>query len=446
MRPSGRFKVISSVGHQGFTHDADNKKHITAMCCHSAGGICVPPLIILHNLTNMPEEIKTNDLSDPFVAWYASSSSGYMNEAIFYYWSFLLVTWMTSYRAIHLPDNIKNENILLIIDGCPSHKCPESLRLLQNHNISVLVIPAHTSHLLQAFDVLLASSLKSYFRKFLIEEKRSFPLVGSTLTKAARTRLLYIRAFIRAWRCSATPTLCRKSFEVVGVSPICPERIFQNPFVIHEERIIEDTLINNKIITSDEIIQRIENNMQREKMPLLLSGWTLNEYENILSWMQIQPKEKGKLLSNPPTLFWHNQHGVWFVLKTFIKDAVPCNPMNIISVLYKIALDSINRGEQTLLQMYQNNENNTEIQQVIIANIIKEKTKSICYEIIKSNIENNNIVVDNINKESIIMETVSAFERFTSFKLQNEIKSSIINQLNYLIEELKSNITILFQQ
>ena len=120
--------------------------------------------------------------------------------------------------------------------------------------------------------------------------------------------------------------------------------------------------------------------------------------------------------------------------------------MNIISALYKIALDSINRGEQTLLQMYQNNDNNTEIQQVIIANIIKEKTKSICYEIIKSNIENNNIVVDNINKESIIMETVSAFERFTSFKLQNEIKSNIINQLNYLIEELKSNITILFQQ
>ena len=120
--------------------------------------------------------------------------------------------------------------------------------------------------------------------------------------------------------------------------------------------------------------------------------------------------------------------------------------MNIISVLYKIALDSINRGEQTLLQMYQNNDNNTEIQQVIIANNIKEKTKSICYEIIKSNIENNNIVVDNINKESIIMETVSAFERFTSFKLQNEIKSNIINQLNYLIEELKSNITILFQQ
>ena len=176
------------------------------MFCHSAGGIWVPPLIIPHNLSNLPEEIKTNDLCDPFVGWHASSSSGYINATIFYYWSFLLVTWMTSYQEIHLPDITINVLILL--------KCPESLRLLQRHNISVIVIPVHTTHLLHAFDILIARLLKSHFKKFLVEERSSFPLVATSLTKAHRTKLLYIWAFIWAWWCSAT--LCKKSFEVVG--------------------------------------------------------------------------------------------------------------------------------------------------------------------------------------------------------------------------------------
>ena len=135
---------------------------------------------------------------------FGRGGSGLLNN-----WAVLFVTWLSGYRATCLPEELKLANILLIIDGCTSHHCLEALDLFRRHNVTVLILPAHTSHLLQAFDVTIASTLKAYFRRFVGEEKKQASV--QQLTKAAKTRLTLVRSFLRAWHASASPAMCCKS-------------------------------------------------------------------------------------------------------------------------------------------------------------------------------------------------------------------------------------------
>ena len=95
-----------------------------------------------------------------------------MTEKMFYIWALLLLTWLTGYRATVLPDSLRNSNILLVIDGCLGHGAPEAFDLFAKHNVTVLVLPAHTSHLLQPFDVVLAAPLKASFRHFVCQKAK----------------------------------------------------------------------------------------------------------------------------------------------------------------------------------------------------------------------------------------------------------------------------------
>lgn len=52
---------------------------------------------------------------------------------------------------------------LLILDGHGSHLTPDFLLYAVEHNIVVLTLPAHTSHVLQPLDVGLFASLQRYY-------------------------------------------------------------------------------------------------------------------------------------------------------------------------------------------------------------------------------------------------------------------------------------------
>ena len=356
MKPGTRFKVVCPKDRQGFTSgQEESQKHISVMCCHSAGGASVPPLILLSDLKNLPKELSSMDINNPNVCWFVSTQKGYMTEESFYVWALLFVSWISGYRVSILPENIRCENILLIMDGCLAHKCPEALRLFVIHNITVLVLPAHTSHLLQAFDVVIAGSLKQYFRKFMIEEKSKQAEAG--LSKAARTRLLLVRSFLRAWHAAASPLTCCRSFEAVGIFPICPTRVLNSPFVTDcSGDKLQDRFINNSIITDLHIIQKLEEESKRPFMPHFVGpSWTIEQFQFLIDFLKNQCPAKGRLLSTPPALFVPNSQGQWFLLKSFLPTAPPpLDQMSIIKIMRRLTVDTENRA---------NNEINTFIQQ-----------------------------------------------------------------------------------
>ena len=319
MKPSARFHVVCPEAQDGFTTAGEEVlSHVTAMCCHNAGGVAVPPFLLLSHLRNLPVELRCPDICSPNLCWFGSTEKGYMTEGSFYLWAVLFVTWLTGYRATCLPDQLKSAQVLLIIDGCATHHCPEALDLFSKNNVTVLILPAHTSHLLQAFDVGIASTLKAYFRKFVMEEKKN--VSGKVLGKAAKSRLVLVRGFLRAWSCAASPAMCVKSFEIAGIFPPCPTRILQSPFITTEispEARVSRETFNNSIATEASCIEGFMQKLRRQRMPMLMDDWKLPHYDNLISFFRQQDPKYGRLLSDPPALYML-QDSAWYVARTFV--------------------------------------------------------------------------------------------------------------------------------
>ena len=105
---------------------------------------------------------------------------------------------------------------ILFLDGHASRMSPFALRLFNMHNIIVIVLPAHASHVLQPFDVSVAAAIKSYYVKNLINNLQYYVMPG--LSDAMKARYARIRAFKDAWS-SISPTDCQKAFKSAGIFP-----------------------------------------------------------------------------------------------------------------------------------------------------------------------------------------------------------------------------------
>ena len=279
-----------------------------------------------------------------------------MTEACFYEWVLCFVHWLSIYRAVSLPMNLKQASVLLILDGHSSRACPEALRLLRFHNVEVLCLPGHCTHLLQPFDVLIAPVLKVNFRKFLAQEKA---LLGESkrrfASQAAEVRYLWVTAFLKAWYSSATPINCARSFELTGIYPPVPERVLSSPFVVQQAiEPVEHTLINNQIITEPEIIDAIALNKQKRD-PFLeadyarcASDGVFPDFVNIVSWMMMQDQKCGRLLSYPPSLFFPIG-GVWQLVTTFVPDTpLPIHPIVLQETIQLLAQREEARAEEVV--------------------------------------------------------------------------------------------------
>lgn len=86
----------------------------------------------------------------------ASTKSGWMNKDCFVLYSICFCVQISQYR-LKLLLNIRNDPILLIVDGHPSRRNFLANYIFSSFNIDVLILPGHTSHILQPFDLTVAS-------------------------------------------------------------------------------------------------------------------------------------------------------------------------------------------------------------------------------------------------------------------------------------------------
>lgn len=378
MKPGQRFKVLCPQDAEGFAmSDEEIPGHVTAMCCHSAGGVAVPPLLLLSKLRQLPNELRLPELCSPNICWFASTERGYMTEGSFYLWAVLFTTWLSGYRATCLPKTIQQDEILLLMDGCTSHHCPEALDLLRRHRVTVVILPAHTSHLLQAFDVVIAGALKAYFRRFVAEEKKR--ISGKTLGKAAKARLVLVAGFLRAWSAAASPAMCSKSFEVVGVFPPCPTRVLQSPFVTATSAPqARENFVNNSIVTDPATIQRLRENLKRETMPELGDAWTPHDYDSMLAYFRNQEPKQGRLLSEPPALYMRRDDA-WFVCRSYVPSPQqPVHPALILRTMRMLTCEMTQKGNE-ILETFATQQ--VEERQNVERDVIREAARNFAQEI-----------------------------------------------------------------
>jgi hypothetical protein len=200
--------------------------HLTGFISISATGQVLKPLIILKSL----KKLKTLSIFEDH-CFFSTSFSGWITKDLFTYFALIFIVQISQYRMT-LPENIREKPILLILDGHTTRLCLEAALIFSIWKIDVVILPSHTSHLVQPFDVAVASPLKTEFKKEIdkcIHEKLETD--PEKREKSMKLREKLVRSFIDALRRSATPSNIKAGFSATGICPCDPNVPLSSQFV-----------------------------------------------------------------------------------------------------------------------------------------------------------------------------------------------------------------------
>ena len=299
-----RFKVLVKKGLLPLIPEAMKLPHFTGCVCFSASGKVFKPLIILPN----KKTFRTFDEFKDF-AYFGSTMAGWMTLNTFTYFTILLVCQLSHYR-LTLPDDLKDESILLLVDGHPSRFNFTAALILYLFNIDLVLIPPHTSHILQAFDVGLASPLKTYFKEYLAAESfddyiayRSFEFKQT----ARELRRSMIRSFINALHKCTTINNIENAFKKTGICPLDVQQPLNSQYTIRRTNWSSDNLLREYWLNSPEGLKELF--MKENKREITAEDYNINIHQ-IFHDLKLSSIEDGKALSDLPPLFEESESSI----------------------------------------------------------------------------------------------------------------------------------------
>jgi hypothetical protein len=304
-----RSKVAVPAGSQeGIEIDESELPHITAMLCHSPAGSSMPPFFLLPKLLTLPAELTKLTLSGQ--CFIASSPKSWMTRDAFVLWAIHFINWLSSYR-LNLHKDLREKEILLIVDGHTSRGTPIALALLRLAKVKVLVLPAHSSHILQMFDVCVANPFKAHFTKIFTTLRRH--LEEAFPSEIARKQYLAIRAAVAAWCLAAQPENCISSGKACGHYPYSPDSVLSGRWVFdldpeHRERALRSEQrcrnrvfnINQQVITEPEVIVSLMQLLQSKPETVHLCDLHITKYSDFVKKNVSGSKNDVHLLTRVP--------------------------------------------------------------------------------------------------------------------------------------------------
>ena len=212
--------------------------HITACIRFSAAGYLTKSLNIFLNKATL-KKLENHDESYHI----ASSSTGWMNHDIFFIWCLLFVCEITLYR-LSLPESIRYKAILLVVDGHKSRGNYYAAKLLSMFGILLLILPGYMSHVLQAFDIGVASPLKTAFTKYIedyhLQIEDEIIISNTSGLKINDVRNMIIECFTKALDEAASIGNIKSSFEKAGMVPVNPDKPLSNEFTFDNIGLYDD--------------------------------------------------------------------------------------------------------------------------------------------------------------------------------------------------------------
>ena len=156
------------------------------------GGNGTKPFNILPKLRNFPQDLS------PLANWtfFTSSASGWDNGKLFI--AFCIYFW--NYVSHYKVANGINEPVWLILDGHKTRANSKAVEFCAAHGVNLVILPAHTSHVTQPFDVGLAAPMKSRIRQLVYKPPLTIEdFVRVADSTAAKTRIKIVAAIVNAW-------------------------------------------------------------------------------------------------------------------------------------------------------------------------------------------------------------------------------------------------------
>lgn len=180
---------------------------VSVVACCSATGVFLPPLVIFKGIRRKEE------LADglPPGTEFHMTESGYAQTETF--------RAFIEFICKHKPDG----KSLLIMDGHRSHVDYDALSMADDNGITILLLPAHTSHELQPLDKCVFKALKSAF----YSQCKTW---HSTHPGRAFTKLTFHHVFTPAWNKAATRENAISGFVSTGIYPLNQHAISDSAF------------------------------------------------------------------------------------------------------------------------------------------------------------------------------------------------------------------------
>ncbi|KAI4455426.1 hypothetical protein MML48_9g00003656 [Holotrichia oblita] len=195
-----------TIGAKGFaatrTSAGSGKENTTVLLACSAAGSKVPPLFIFRGKNVWTEWISPKGSGFPDTT-YAATTNGWMETNVFnnyFQKSFLKV-------ANPSPTN----PVLLIYDGHATHINLQLIELAQSNNVTIILLPPHSSHLLQPLDLAVFKSIKSSWDEYLSNWMRNHRGQKIPKKKLAQT--------IGELWLSLKPEIIQNGFRKAGIAP-----------------------------------------------------------------------------------------------------------------------------------------------------------------------------------------------------------------------------------
>ena len=187
----------------GFKKISGKQEWITAIECVGASGVALPPLIIFRAKDTNTGWIPT---STPENWRFSTSTSGWTSDSHAY-------EWLTT---LFEPETRRSDEKrrLLLLDGHGSHLTARFIAFCLDKKIDLVVLPPHTSHILQPLDVGLFGPLK---RALSTEIDRLFRLDTRRIP-----RIEWTSAYITARSRAFTTRNVESAFRSSGIYPLSP--------------------------------------------------------------------------------------------------------------------------------------------------------------------------------------------------------------------------------
>lgn len=196
-------KIIGLKGKRqvGAATSGERGVNTTIVCCTSASGNYIPPMIIFKR-KRQPQEL---EIGAPTGSIVTISDTGYINSELF-------VDWLKHFHS-HVSSS-KDDPVLLLLDGHSTHsKNLAAINYARDQGIILLQLPSHTTHRLQPLDVAFFRPLGQYYIEAQEKWLRNNP--GKTISQFQVSELLG-EAYGRA----ATVRTAAKAFQASGIWPV----------------------------------------------------------------------------------------------------------------------------------------------------------------------------------------------------------------------------------
>ena len=195
-------KIVTWKGHKNPSQVSGGvKTQITIVGCVSAGGQCLPPMVIWDR-KNLPPELAVGEVPGTI---YGLSSKGWIDQELFN-------LWFSQHFLRYAPPA---RPLLLLLDGHSSHFCPATIRCAAEEQVIVFSLPPNTTHLTQPLDKGIFGPLKVAWREVCHQFLVKHP--GMQVNK-----LNFSSLFSDAWVQALTPRNILAGFHTTGVYP--PDR------------------------------------------------------------------------------------------------------------------------------------------------------------------------------------------------------------------------------